>query len=130
MKLLKIACASITILSTTIAAKAALVDELIPNIDYGYSGTAVRASLYGAGEKLRSHTACGHHFNPWGLTVAHRSFPCGTRLKLSYNGRSIIATVNDRGPAAWTGKSLDLTVGAARQLGFPGKGSVYISRLN
>jgi Lytic transglycolase len=32
-------------------------------------------------------------------------------------GRSVVVTINDRGPAKWTGKVLDLSVGAARCVG-------------
>lgn len=90
----------------------------------------VRASFYGHGERLARHTASGAVFNPYGYTAAHRSLPFGTRLLVSHGGRSVVVTVNDRGPAAYTGRSLDLSYGAARALGFSGTGSVHIARLN
>ena len=41
------------------------------------------------------NTACGFHA---GLGVANRSLPCGTKVRFRYNGRSVTATVDDRGP--------------------------------
>lgn len=35
-----------------------------------------------------------------GLTVAHRSLPCGTRVRFMYNGHKTTARVSDRGPYA------------------------------
>ena len=48
-------------------------------------------------------------------------------LRVSANGRSVIVRVNDRGPAAWTGRSLDLSRGAARALGMIGTGTARVS---
>lgn len=76
----------------------------------------MRASYYGGGERLARHTASGDRFNPNGLTAAHRTLPFGTRLKVSHAGRSVIVRINDRGPAAYTGRALDLSRGAAAQL--------------
>ena len=86
----------------------------------------VRAGWYGAGEGLSHHTANGEVFNPNGRTAAHRTLPFGTRLEVSYNGRSTIVRVNDRGPLAYTGRSLDLSHGAATELGLAGTGNVAI----
>ena len=98
----------------------------------GHGGGSVLASFYGGGERLNSHTACGQRFNPGGFTAAHRSLPCGTRLLVSHGSRSVVVTVNDRGPAAYTGRSLDLSRGAAAHLGFieAGTAHVQIARLN
>ena len=75
-------------------------------------------------------TANGERWNPLGLTAAHRRYPFGTRLRVSQNGRSVVLRVNDRGPAAWTGRCLDLSKGAARALGISGVARVSIQRLN
>jgi rare lipoprotein A len=76
------------------------------------------ASYYGGGahEGLNAYTACGARFNPWGLTAAHRSLRCGAKLLVSRGARAVVVTVNDRGPAAWTGRSLDVSRGAAMRL--------------
>lgn len=90
----------------------------------------VHASYYGHGERLSRHTASGEYFNPHGLTAAHRTLPFGTHLRVSYRGRSVVVRVNDRGPAKSTGRSLDLSYGAARALKMSGSAPVHIERLN
>ena len=40
---------------------------------------------------------------------------------------SVVVRINDRGPAAWTGRSLDLSYGAARKLGLTLMALVHIS---
>ncbi len=90
-------------------------------------GSSSMASWYGGGEKLARHTASGEIFRPNGFTAAHRTLPLGTRLAVSANGRTVMVRVNDRGPAAWTGRSLDLSRGAARALGMIGKGTARVS---
>ena len=90
-------------------------------------GGSTMASWYGGGEKLAKHTASGEVFRANGLTAAHRTLPLGTRLLVSSNGHSVIVRVNDRGPAAWTGRSLDLSKGAARALGMIGRGTARVS---
>jgi peptidoglycan lytic transglycosylase len=61
-------------------------------------------------------TANGEHYNSEALTAAHKTLPFGTRLRVSYKGKSVIVRVNDRGPFI-KGRQLDLSRGAARQLG-------------
>lgn len=81
------------------------------------------ASYYGGGgrERLNARTASGERFNPHGFTAAHRSLPFGTLLSVCYRGCATVR-VNDRGPAAWTGRSLDLSRGAAGAIGMIGAG--------
>jgi rare lipoprotein A len=68
-----------------------------------------------------SHTASGQRLNPAGLTAAHRTLPFGTKVKVTNkkNGRSVVVTINDRGPFT-RGRVIDLTPTAARELGFSG----------
>ena len=77
------------------------------------------ASYYSEG----SHVASGAKFDPNGLTAAHRSLPFGTRIRVSdpQTRRSVIVTVNDRGPFV-QGRVLDLSLGAARALGIESRG--------
>lgn len=58
-----------------------------------------------------------------GFTAAHRSLPFGTRLRVTdeTTGRSATVTVNDRGPFV-RGRQLDLSYGAAREIGLVGEG--------
>ncbi len=87
---------------------------------------AMRASWYGAGRitafEPNTHTANGERFNRWGLTAAHRSLPFGTRLRVCFRACAVVR-VNDRGPARWTGRSLDLSKGAALAVGLHSVGS-------
>ena len=106
------------------------VDPQQNNIGESHGGSVVRASYYGHGERLSRHTASGAVFNPYGFSAAHRSLPLGSHLLVSYGSRSVRVVVNDRGPAAFTGRSLDLSYGAARALGMGGTGLVRIARLD
>jgi rare lipoprotein A len=83
---------------------------------------ACTASYYGGGERLSRHTANGERFSPHGLTAAHRTLPFGTRVRVSLGGRSVVVRINDRGPAKWTGRCIDLSKGAARVLGMIPRG--------
>ena len=77
------------------------------------------ASYYG--NESGSKTASGQHFNQNALTCAHRSLPFGTRLRVTHGGRSVVVTVNDRGPFV-RGRVLDLSTAAARAVGLIGAG--------
>lgn len=79
------------------------------------------ASYYGGGERLAARTASGEPFRAAGFTAAHRTLPFGARLTVCLHG-CVIVRVNDRGPAAWTGRSLDLSRGAASRIGLIGAG--------
>lgn len=80
---------------------------------------AVVASWYGA--ESGTTTASGQHYNPSGLSCAHRSLPFGTRVLVTKGGRSVVCTVNDRGPFV-KGRSLDLSKGAADAIGLTAQG--------
>jgi rare lipoprotein A (peptidoglycan hydrolase) len=89
----------------------------------------IRASWYGGGERLSAHTSSGEIFRPMGRTAAHRTLPFGTMLRVSSldTGLSTIVRINDRGPAAATGRSLDLSHGAAIELGIAGRGEAKVA---
>ncbi|UPJ43944.1 septal ring lytic transglycosylase RlpA family protein [Bradyrhizobium sp. 40] len=95
-----------------------------------HAGESVLASWYGF--ESGSRTANGERFDPHAMTCAHRSLRFGTRLLVAYRGHSVICRVNDRGPAAWTGRSVDLSLGAARTIGMvdAGVGRVTIERVD
>ena len=73
--------------------------------------------------QMGTRTASGERYNPDGLTVAHKTYPFGTLLKLTNpeNNKTVIARVNDRGPFAH-GRELDASRGTAKELGFINKG--------
>ena len=82
------------------------------------------ASWYGPGFDGLT-TASGETFDADGVSTAHPSLPMGTDLIVSYGGKSVPVTVNDRGP--FTGnRELDLSQGAAKQLGLIGPGVDYV----
>jgi rare lipoprotein A len=82
------------------------------------------ASWYGPGfEGLP--TASGEPYDPYGYTAAHKTLPLGTDLTVSYGGRSVQVTVNDRGPYVG-GRELDLSQGAAEYLGLTHAGVDYV----
>lgn len=86
------------------------------------------ASYYGF--ESGTFTASGERFNPRAMTCAHRTLPFGTRLRVTFRGRSVVVRVNDRGPAKWTHRSIDLSIGAARAIGLitAGVGAVKVER--
>jgi rare lipoprotein A len=61
-------------------------------------------------------TACGQTLTPSVVGVANRTLPCGTLVKVTYNGRALTMPVLDRGPYSHIGADWDLTAGAAQAL--------------
>jgi len=62
-------------------------------------------------------TACGQTLTPGVVGVANRTLPCGTLVKVTYNGHALTVPVLDRGPYSHVGADWDLTAGAAQALG-------------
>jgi peptidoglycan lytic transglycosylase len=81
-----------------------------------------RASWYGA-EFARRRTASGTPFDPASFTGAHRTLPLGSKVRITNlrNGRSVLVTINDRGPFRHR-REIDVSFGAARALGMLGRG--------
>ncbi len=79
------------------------------------------ATWYGPGFWGKS-TACGVKLTKRTLGVAHKKLPCGTQVTFSYAGRSVTATVIDRGPFH-KGYAWDLTKKTAKRVGFLAVGS-------
>jgi rare lipoprotein A len=84
----------------------------------------VLASWYGL-DFQGEPTASGEPYNAYGYTAAHKKLPFGTDLLVSYGGRSVRVTVNDRGPYIG-GRKLDLSMGAAEYLGLKRVGVDYV----
>jgi len=84
------------------------------------------ASFYGGFFAGRA-TANGEVFDPSRMTAAHRLLPLGTHLRVTNleNGRQVIVRVNDRGPYR-KDRIIDLSVEAARRLGFLGSGVAQV----
>ncbi|MCL6230467.1 MULTISPECIES: septal ring lytic transglycosylase RlpA family protein [Acinetobacter] len=85
------------------------------------------ASWYGRQFHGRK-TASGETFDMNALTAAHRSLPlnCFIRVTNRNNGKSVVVKVNDRGPFHGN-RVLDLSYGAAKQLGITSAGTANVS---
>ncbi len=73
-------------------------------------------------------TASGEVFSQSKLTAAHKTLPFQTKIKVTNlaNKRSVIVTINDRGPFV-EGRILDLSKEAAIKLDFIDKGVAKVS---
>ena len=93
----------------------------------GYRERGV-ASWYGS--ESGNRTAMGTHFNPQGLSAAHKTLPLPTKVRVTnlHNGRHIDVVVNDRGPFK-KGRLIDLSHGAAKRLGIRGLAKVEVEYL-
>jgi rare lipoprotein A len=90
----------------------------------GRGASSGMASYYWQGQM----TASGARFNPSALTAAHRSLPFGTRVRVTNrsNGRSVVVTINDRGPFIG-GRIIDLSRAAAQAISMTGQGVAAVS---
>ena len=72
-------------------------------------------------------TANGETYDMYKMTAAHRSLPFNTKVKVTNlgNKRSIIVRINDRGPFKLE-RIIDLSLGAATQLGMKGTGTAKV----
>jgi rare lipoprotein A len=79
-----------------------------------------KASYYGGGR-----TASGGHVGAY--TCAHRTLPFGSKVRVTNlsNQRSVIVTVNDRGPFV-RGRVIDVSTHAAQSLGFRTAGVAHV----
>lgn len=91
----------------------------------GYDKTGI-ASWYGPGFHS-GKTASGDRYDQEAMTAAHTVLPFGTMLLVRNlgNGRTAVVMVNDRGPFV-SGRIIDLSKAAARQLGMIGSGTAKV----
>jgi len=75
-----------------------------------------------------NRTACGVRLRRSTMGVAHRTLPCGTPVDVTWGGRTVTVPVIDRGPFT-SGVHYDLTLAAARTLGFVAAGRVRVGVL-
>ncbi len=87
-----------------------------PSADMPANGESIKtiASWYHEGTK----TAEGKRYNPDGLSAASKTLPFGTLVEVHNldNGKTITVPITDRGPYV-KGRQIDMSRGAARQLG-------------
>jgi rare lipoprotein A len=72
-------------------------------------------------------TASGARSDPNTLTAAHKHLPLGSRARVTHlkSGKTVIVTINDRGPFL-KGRIIDLSRQAAMQLGITGVARVRV----
>ena len=96
-----------------------------PAVAPGYDEIGI-ASWYG--EKFHGRpTANGAIYDMNALTAAHKTLPMPSTVRVTNleNGRSMLLTVNDRGPFV-EGRIIDVSRRAAQLLGFQSKGTVKV----
>lgn len=81
------------------------------------------ASYYSEPQRV----ACGGRFDPYAMTAAHPSLPCGTTVRVTSlrDGKSVLVTINDRGPYV-PGRIIDLSYAAAKRLDMIGAGLIPV----
>ena len=74
-----------------------------------------------------ARTSSGERLHHDSLTCAHRTYPFGTRLKVTNlsNGKSVVVRVTDRGPYG-KGKIIDLSHRAASEIGMIAQGVAFV----
>jgi rare lipoprotein A (peptidoglycan hydrolase) len=84
------------------------------------------ASYYGK-KFHKKRTANGEIFNMYKVSAAHKSYPLGTKVRVTNlkNGKSIKLIINDRGPFV-KGRIIDLSYKAARKLDFVNQGTTKV----
>ena len=85
-----------------------------------------QASYYGPGF-YGNRTACGQTLTTSTIGVAHKTMPCGTKLKLRHGKRTVTARVIDRGPYHGN-REFDLTSATREKLGFGSTGRILVSK--
>ena len=95
-----------------------------PSGGTGYT-VVKKATWYGPGF-WGNKTACGLVLQPTVIGTAHKGLPCGTPVTFSFRGRTVAATVIDRGPYK-KGYAWDLTKKAAKRVGFLARGAGKIT---
>jgi rare lipoprotein A len=105
------------------AAPAARQTTMKPTIKTVQRGNA---SWYGPGF-LGKKTANGDSFNQAELTAAHKTFPLGSKARVTNlkSGKTVEVEITDRGPFA-EGRIIDLSKEAAEKLGMIGSGTAPV----
>lgn len=92
----------------------------VPPVQYGW------ASWYG--EEFHGRpTSSGAIYNMYDLTAAHRTLPFGTKVMVTHlrKGRSVVVTINDRGPFVGE-RIIDLSYAAAKVLDMVEDGVAWV----
>ncbi len=86
-----------------------------------------KASWYG-GKFHGRKTASGETFDKRARTAAHRKLPFGTMLRVTSvnTGKSVVVRINDRGPFGRRERIIDVSEGAAEELGMKSAGVIRV----
>jgi rare lipoprotein A len=90
------------------------------------AGSVETGKLAWYGSKFAGRkTASGQLYDPNALTMAHKTLPFGTKVKVTNlaNQRSVVLRVNDRGPTQ-ADRVGDVSVAAAQRLGMVKSGVI------
>ena len=85
-------------------------------------------AVYYADHYVGQTMACGGTYRHRRMVAAHRSLPCGTRVKITNrsNGKTVRVTVRDRGPYGDKKLKFDVSRRAAKRLSMVRAGRVPI----
>lgn len=100
------------------AAAAAAAPAAAPAPEKAASGDATEGKVAYYGKKFNGRkTASGERFNSGALTMAHKTLPFGTMVKVTNlkTNKSVVVRVNDRGPST-PDRIGDLTTAAAGKI--------------
>jgi rare lipoprotein A len=101
-----------------------LVGLLVMAVQVVAQAEPIMATYY-ANKYAGKLTASGQSYDPYGFTAAHPSLPFGTKLLVSYGGKRVIVTVNDR--ISYSSNSdLDLSWAAAKAIGLTEVGTAVV----
>ncbi len=90
---------------------------------------AAQASYY-ARSYVGKPMANGKPYDDRKLTIACWDYPLGTKLRVEHEGKSVVVTVTDRGPAKRLlrqGRKYDLSFAAFKALANPSKGIIHVT---
>lgn len=103
--------------------------ELLDPVAGAQSGTLAvcNATWYGAEGEIPEGwpTASGEPFHRFALAAAHNSLPFGTNVRVTYQGRSVVVRINDRGGFGGA-VCIDLTYGAFLRIANPDLGVIGV----
>ena len=91
------------VLAQAASAPAAEAKAAAPAAVPAATGEASEGKVAYYGRKFAGRkTASGERFNPGAMTMAHKTLPFGTMVKVTNlaNNRSVVVRVNDRGPTS------------------------------
>jgi len=75
----------------------------------------VTATVYHPDFNGQPDYCTGKPYRHWGLSAAHASIKCGTLVRVTHKGRSLVVPIRDRCDC----NSIDLSAGAAYRLRVP-----------